>query len=222
MEKNTTRHTTLKSTALTGLFAAALTLLFAAPSLALGFTVHGYELGERIQLKSGRNVWTAEFNVSLEGGAVDTNSYCVDLDTYIGAGTYEVRDVLDAFDAPVPVGEAARDFSWAGHVMNRYGARIDSLVGEGVTRRQAITGVQAAIWEGIYEGEIVDATSLSTGARGVFDQILANPFVTGGGVVIVDLAGNQDQVVSAPVPEPSAALVFGLGALLAGRATRKS
>ena len=38
------------------LLASTVTLLFAAPSLALGFTVHSYDLGEQIQLTSGRQV----------------------------------------------------------------------------------------------------------------------------------------------------------------------
>ena len=38
---------------------------------------------------------------------------------------------------------------------------------------------------------------------------------------IVDLVGHQDQVFSKPIPEPSAALVFGLGALLVMATRRK-
>ena len=42
-----------------------------------------------------------------------------------------------------------------------------------------------------------------------------------GGSLIVDLPSNQDQVISNPVPEPSAALVCGLGTVLVGSLTRK-
>lgn len=205
----------------TTLLTTLIAVLFALPALALDFTVHGYELGERIQLTSGRNVWTAEFKVSLEGVANDINSFCVDVDTYIGVATYDVNNVLDAYRDPSPTGEAERNFSWAGHVMDRYGSRIDSLVDEGTTRTQAITGVQAAIWEGMYEGDIVVADSLSAGARNLYDRILQSPFVVDGQALVVDLNGNQDQIVSAPVPEPSAALIFGLGAVIAGSAAKR-
>lgn len=211
------RMNRLTTTVLTTLIA----VLFALPALALDFTVHGYELGERIQLTSGRNVWTAEFQVSLEGVAGDTTSFCVDLDTHIGVGSYDVQNVLDAYREPSPKGEAERNFSWAGYVMDRYGSNIDALVDEGTTRRQAITGVQAAIWERIYDGNIVAADSLSIGARNIYDQILENPFIVDGPALIVDLAGNQDQVISAAVPEPSAALIFGIGAVIAGSASKR-
>jgi len=136
-------------------------IFVSAPALALGFTVHGYDLGERIELTSGRNVWTAELDVSLETVADHVASFCVDLDTQISRADYNVRSVLDAYADPSPADETPRDFAWAGHVMDHYGYDIDRLVTSDVSRDQAITGVQAAIWEGLYGGGIVDADSLS-------------------------------------------------------------
>jgi hypothetical protein len=146
----------------------------------------------------------------------------VDLDTHISRGVYQVRGVLDAYSDPSPADEAPRDFAWAGHVMDHYGYDVDLLVTSSVSRDQAITGVQAAIWEGIYAGSIVNVDSLSLGARSVFDEIMASGLrVADGPALVIDLVGAQDQIISNPVPEPSAALVFGLGSVLAGTAIRR-
>lgn len=58
------------------------------------------------------------------------------------------------------------------------------------------------------------------GAREIFDAISANfGRLSPGGSLIVDLSNNQEQVIANPVPEPSAALVFGLGKGLVGSLT---
>jgi hypothetical protein len=198
-------------------FMSVAAMLFAAPALAFDFTVHGYDLGERIELTSGRRVWTAEFDVSLETVADHVASFCVDLDTHISVAQYAVRGVLDAYSDLPPPDEAPRDFRWAGHVMDRYGHDVDLLVTSVITRDQAITGVQAAIWEGTYGGGIVDRGSLSGGARSIYDQIMGGRFpIPDGPALVVDLVGAQDQVISNAVPEPSAALIFGVGSVLVG------
>lgn len=210
-------------------------LLFAASASATTFTVHGFELGERITVFGSRSVNTALLDVSLD--AMRGESFCVDLDTYISTSAYDVRAVLDPFVDPAPADEAPRDLAWAGFVMNNFGFDVGQLVSATVTRVQAITGVQAAIWEGIYGGNVVDDSSLSAGAQEIFFRILnagggwigggadggepGGGFALEGPAVVVDLANNQDQVFTKPIPEPSAALVFGIGALLVG-ATRRT
>ena len=207
--------------------AAALFCLFmAAPALALDFTVHSYDLGEKISVAGHGDVWTAELTVSLEGVADDVASFCVDLDTYISRGSYPTIGVYDAHSAPAGAADApsgTRDFAWASHVMVTYGHDVDALAADmGVTRDQAITGVQAAIWDRLYGAPIVDASSMSAGARLVFNDIVADHGVAdyAKGGLIVDLPKNQDQIIvgrpSNAVPEPSAALVFGLGTVVAG------
>ncbi len=199
------------------------TSLFGAnTSMALGFTVYGYDLGENIALVGGQRVWTAELNVGLEGVADHTTSFCVDLYSSIGPGSYTVANVLDAYSSPSPAGETPRNFAWAGHVMENFG-KVDLLVTAGITRDQAITGVQSAIWEGIYGGGKIDRSSLSSGAQQIYDKILATNVTGDGNAVVVDLRGWQDQVIigSNPVPEPSAALVFGMGTLVAGGFVRR-
>ncbi|MDP6977698.1 MAG: PEP-CTERM sorting domain-containing protein [Myxococcota bacterium] len=64
---------------------------------------------------------------------------------------------------------------------------------------------------------------MSRGARTVFDQIMTSPFgnANGGTALIVELRGNQDQVFSNPVPEPTAAMVFGVGMLVMSNAARR-
>ena len=200
----------------------ATSLFAASSSLATSFTVHGYDLGENIALVGGQRVWTAELDVSLEGVADHTTSFCVDLYSSIGPGNFTVANVLDAYSSPSPAGETPRNLAWAGHVMENFG-KVDLLVTAGITRDQAITGVQSAIWEGIYGGGKIDRSSLSYGAQQVYDKILATHVTGDGNAVVVDLRGWQDQVIigAAAVPEPSAALVFGMGTLVAGGFVRR-
>lgn len=206
------------------LFGMAMALLAASPSLATSFTVHSYSLGERIALSDGTRVWTAQLDVSLEGVANHVEAFCVDLDSTISTGNYTVNQVLDAFSSPSPAGETPRNLAWAGYVMQNFGG-VDLLAVGGITKTQAITGLQAAIWEGIYGGGRIDVTSLSANARSVFEKIMAHgqdPLV-GNGSLVVDLRGFQDQIIrgSQPVPEPSAALIFGLGIAVVGRCVRR-
>jgi len=201
------------------LFSAAF-LVFTAPAAAVSFTVHDYDLGERIELADGRRVWTAELDVTL--GDANGTAFCVDLDTHISVGTYETRGVLDAYTSPSPADERPRDFAWAGRVMDTFGRDLSVLTSGVISRDQAITGIQAAIWEGIYAGETVNVASLSSGARTVFEQIMGSEFIMlDGSAVIVELRGHQDQVFSNPVPEPTAAMVFGIGLLIVGGAVRR-
>lgn len=201
----------------------AAALLGASSSQATGFTVHSYELGERITLTNGTRVQTAMLDVSVENLVSHVPSFCVDVFTPITVGYYDARGVLDADTAVAPTGERARNFAWAGHVMETFGNEIASLVTTGITRSQVITGVQAAIWQGIYGGNMIVRTSLSTGARAIYDRIMRTQIDGTGDSLIVELRGRQDQVIVGPhpVPEPSAALVFGFGTLVAGSVLRR-
>jgi hypothetical protein len=193
-------------------------LLFAAPAAATTFTVHGWELGEKVDLIDGRQVWTALLDVDIDGQA--GASFCVDLDTHISMSAYNVRALLDPFTGSSPADEAPRDFVWAGHVMESFGD-VDALVSASLTRKQAITAVQAAIWEGIYGASVIDVSTLSLGALSMFDTIMASsPGAPRGASVVVELVGKQDQIATRPIPEPSAAVAFGLGTLLVARARR--
>jgi hypothetical protein len=208
---------------LSAFFVLAAVLLGASSSQATGFTVHSYELGERIALTNGTRVYTAMLDVSVENLVSRVPSFCVDVFTPIAVGEYTARDVLDADTAVAPIGERARNFAWAGHVMETFGNNVASLVTSGITRAQAITGVQAAIWQGIYGGNMISRNSLSVGARTIYDRIMRTQISGEGDALIVELHGRQDQVIVGPnpIPEPSAALVFGLGTLVAGTVLRR-
>ncbi len=202
------------------LLVAAL-FLTATSASAVPFTVHGYELGERIETVFEQDLWTARLDVTLDGS--NGTSFGIDLDTQIDVSTYRARAVLAPHTSPSPRDEAPRDFAWAGYVMDTYGHDLGRLMVGGVTRVQAITGVHAAIWEGIYEGRVIDTRSLSDGALSVFDRIMASDFGAGlpGTSLIVELQGHQDQVFANAVPEPTAAMVFGMGLLIVSKAIRR-
>jgi hypothetical protein len=201
--------------------------LGATSAHATGFTVHSYQLGERITLTDGTRVMTAQLDVSVENIASHVPSFCVDVFTTIGVGQYDARGILDADVAVAPAGERARNFGWAGHVMQTYGNDVSRLVTSGITRTQAITGVQAAIWQGIYGGNMVSRSSLSTGARRIYDEIMQSRDTGTDDSFIAEFRGHQDQVwvgprpTPNPIPEPSAALIFGLGTLVTGTVLRR-
>ena len=69
----------------------AAAVMGATSSQATGFTVHSYELGERITLTNGTQVTTAQLNVSVENLASRVPSFCVDVFTPIGVGQYDAR-----------------------------------------------------------------------------------------------------------------------------------
>ncbi len=217
---------TYRASFLSPFIVLAAVLLGASSSQAAGFTVHSYELGEQIRLTSGTRVWTAQLDVSIENVASHVPSFCVDVYTHIGVGQYDTRGLLDADTGVAPSGESARNFAWAGHVMETYGADIAALATGNVTRAQAITGVQAAIWQGIYGGNMVLRSSLSAGARSIFDRIMQTQFTGTTGAYVAEFRNVQDQVYNGPrptnpIPEPSAALVFGLGTVVAGSVLRR-
>ncbi len=217
----------LFSSVCASVFVMAAALIGASSAQATAFTVHSYELGERILLTNGTRVWTAQLDVSIENVASHVPSFCVDVFTQIGVGQYDTRDILDADTAVAPSGERARNFAWAGHVMETYGADIASLATGNITRAQAITGVQAAIWQGLYGGNMISRSSLSAGARSIFDEIMRTTFTGTTDAYIAEFRGVQDQIYNGPrptnpIPEPSAALVFGVGTLVAGSVLRRS
>lgn len=223
-------NTTMENRAsrlLSFLLVTAAAVMGATSSQATGFTVHSYERGEQIRLTSGTRVTTAQLNVSVENIVSRVPSFCVDVFTSIGVGRYDARGILDADVAVAPRGERARNFAWAGHVMETYGNDVARLVTSGITRSQAITGVQAAIWQGIYGGNMVNRTSLSHGARRVYDDIMRSRDTGTDNSWIAEFRGHQDQVYggprpsTTPVPEPSAALIFGLGTLVTGTVLRR-
>ena len=49
------------------ILATAMALLGSSSAWAATFTVHSFDLGERVTLTNGQTVWTAELDVSLEG-----------------------------------------------------------------------------------------------------------------------------------------------------------
>ena len=81
------------------LFTLGMVLVAARPSGATTFTVHGYQLGERIALTDGTRVWTAQLDVTLEGVAST-------LDPSFGSAgiphqaSYPSRTSADAASAP--------------------------------------------------------------------------------------------------------------------------
>ncbi len=205
------------------LLAMSALLLFAAPSLATSFTVTGYDLGEAIRVQfngQSRTFWTAQFQEEVDG--VVGTSFCADLSQVIGVSTYTsfaAHDPAAAESAAFAAGTPQRKFVFAAKIADRWGNDLGWLqTNLGVTETQAITGVQAAIWEAVY-GNAFAATSasMSAGAFQVYEYVLGSKYSDYGRTLLYYSRTHQDQLFTPPIPEPSAMIVFGAGALLVGR-----
>ena len=205
------------------LLAMAALLLFAAPSFATSFTVTGYDLGEAIRVQfngQSRTFWTAHFQEEVDG--VVGTSFCADLSQTIGVSTYTsfaAYDPAAAESAAFATGTPQRKFVFAAKIADRWGNDLGWLqTNLGVTETQAITGVQAAIWEAVY-GNAFAATSasMSAGAFQVYQHVLGSKYSDYGRTLLYYSSTKQDQLFTPPIPEPSAMIVFGAGALLVGR-----
>ncbi len=201
----------------TALFFMA-TALLGMQAEAASFTVNSYKLGHRINLTLGdndsMNVQTAFLDVTLQDNEATQKGYsfCVDLNAYISLGTFEAA-VID------PPGVAADGRNWAAGaaIADRWAHHLGELSGD---RRDAITGVQAAIWQAIY-GSTLTINSMGEGAQEVYDYVTSLEYAGTGNTVVADFANRQDQTFTPGIPEPSAALIFGMGALLVSQAGRR-
>jgi hypothetical protein len=199
-------------------------LLLSAPAFALSFQVTGWDLGETLKVTfagQSRSFHTAQFHEIVDG--VVGTSFCADLSQTLGVGTYTsfaAYDPTAAESQSFATGAPPRKFTFAATIVDEWGNRLSWLENKlGVTRVQAISGVQAAVWEAIY-GDAFTATSssMSAGAYRVFEYVLGFRGYDGvGGTLLYYSRTHQDQLFTPPVPEPSALIVFGAGAILIGR-----
>ncbi len=199
-------------------------LLLAAPSFASTFTVLGWDAGEVINVKFNnqtKSFWTVQFHEDVDG--VQGTSFCADLSQTIGKAAYSnfvAHDPAAAESQSFAAGPPVRKFVFAATIADKWGNSLSWLESHlGVTRVQAITGVQAAVWEAVY-GSSFTATSasMSKGAFAAYEYVLGfNGYNGYGNTALYYSRTNQDQLFTPPVPEPSAMFVFGAGALLVGR-----
>jgi hypothetical protein len=198
-------------------------LLAAAPSLATPtiFEVTGYDLGRTVGITldgASRTVATALFYERVDG--VAGTSFCADLLQTISRGTYYDFVAIDPTAAESEGFAAApppREFAFAARIASAWSNDIDALAASlGVLKVDAITGVQVAIWEAVYGGAF-SVTSMSDAAWKVYEYVSAADYSGYGDTLLYYSPTRQDQLFTPPVPEPSAMLAFGVGALLVGR-----
>jgi hypothetical protein len=196
--------------------------LLSAPAFATTFQVTGWESGETVRvsfLGSTHSYATTQFHEIVDG--VAGTSFCADLSQYINVGTYGDFGAYDpaAAESASFAYSPRRRFVWAAQIADRWGNDIGWLTSNlGVTRMQAITGVQTAIWEAVYNGNFTaTAASMSAGAWNAYQHVLGATYSGYGDTLLYHSRTRQDQLFTPPVPEPSAMIVFGTGALLVGR-----
>jgi hypothetical protein len=204
--------------------AIAVLALLSAPAFAVSFQVTGWDLGETVRVAfngQAHAFTTVQFHENVDG--VIGTSFCADLSQVIGKTTYTNFTGYDPVNAGAQSfagGKPARQFAFAATIADEWGNGLGWLESElGVTRVQAITGVQAAVWEAVY-GDAFSATSssMSGGAFRVFEYVLGFKAYDGyGSTQLYYSRTNQDQLFTPPVPEPSAMLAFAAGALLVGQ-----
>ena len=186
--------------------------------------VHGYTLGERVQVHSPvRSGWvnTAELSASLDG--VLGVAFCVDLAQTIGIGDHAVT--VQALGSLPGTFEAA-------YLVNTWYPYLGGL-GDHAT---AITALQLAIWEVRYETSgsyglgngLFSVASASGTAIAMAERMLgALPAQIGAtpGFSIAYSPKVQDQIWmggGAPIPEPGSALLFFGGALALSMLSRRT
>jgi hypothetical protein len=204
---------------LRGFLLVTAALLLAGQAGAASFTVTDYTLGYRVSYElqgdAGR-AWTAQLQATLDG-AVGT-SLCADLEQYIGIGTFEG-------EVYAPGDLAGYDYSAAAAIAHAWANKLETLVGDlGVGVRDAITGVQVAIWQALYDGDLVVDLALleleHPDSIAVLDHVTGGTPAGYGAEMVVLFRSNQDQIFTPGVPEPSALLCFGLGGLVIARSLR--
>jgi hypothetical protein len=201
-------------------------LLFASPSLAVSFTVLGWDAGETVGVSfngSSRSFATALFRESVDGVSGIGTSFCTDLLQTISTGTYNFTayDPAAAEAAGFAATAPSRQFLFAAEIANAWSPNIGALASTlGITQVQAITGVQVAIWEAVY-GDSFSVLSMSAGAQRAFDYVDGLSYSGYGNTQLYYSSTRQDQLFTPPIPEPSAMFVFGAGALLVGQALRR-
>ena len=206
------------------LLVLATLLLFAVPSFATSFSVLGWDAGEVVKVQfngQARSFWTVQFHENVDG--VVGTSFCADLSQTIGKTTYSnfvANDPAAAQNQAFASGTPKRQFVFAATIADKWGNSLGWLESKlGVTHVQAITGVQAAVWEAVYGNSFTAASSsMSAGAFKAFQYVLGfKGYVGYGKTQLYYSRWNQDQLFTPPVPEPSAMFVFAAGALLVGR-----
>jgi hypothetical protein len=195
-------------------------LILASQASAASFTVTDYTLGHQVSYvlngESDRN-WTAQLEATLDG--VIGTSFCVDLrqSIYLGRFEGEVYDpsALGGLDY---LSAAAIAHSWA----NQLGKLADRL---GVSYRDAVTGVQVAIWQNLYhDALLVDLERLgreNPGSLAALNFLSGQELSRPGEEKVVLFKYRQDQVFTPSIPEPTALLCFGAGGLLIGATLRR-
>ena len=205
---------------------------WAANARALPFEVRGWVLGERVYVESNvltGNVWTAQFDVYYLGR--DGASFCIDLAQTIGRGVHDMT--------PTPVSDLGLEA--AAYMFDSFALELSRLTG--AARTVAITGLQLAIWETVYEGPLKGpgAWDLTTGlfkasasaeamkvAATLLQSLAGVPDLSAlalpGSKIVAAVSGTvQDQLFRAyPVPEPSAALLFAAGGAVVAGALRRT
>lgn len=201
---------------------ALLVALPAGPAGAATVTVHGWEAGESVHYELRGDAASARTHVlETELDGTKGKSFCIDLDHYVSRGSYGAS-VHDPASAAAAIGDG-RQFAEAASLAESYAHELDALSDSlGVDRAAALTGVQVGIWEATY-GDDFRVLELSPEAQTAWASLEPG---RGGEAssrtAILDFDSKQDQTFTAPVPEPGAALLFGLGAALASARIRRA
>ena len=169
----------------------------------------------------GRDNWVVgagRFNTTIEDGSkkIDTFSYCVDLGEFFSWNTTYTATKMDAVSNGL-------DYRGAAWLVSRFDPFVGTYWGlESYTSAQTVAmTLQLAIWETLYDGRF----SSESGDRTLFGKMMSEANQIGSfdasGFFVAKIDGHQDQLVAAPVPEPTTMLLMGIGLLGLGVVGRK-
>jgi len=202
-------------------------LVAMAPQVhAASLNVHGYTLGERVDIRTPgmtSRVNTAELSASL--GAEIGKSFCIDIAQTIGIGNHFVEVV----EPGVLYGSYE-----AAYLLQTWHPVLDTLGPE----QTAITALQLAIWEVRYEDSDIGyslangkfsatasaaATSMAERMLGALPDKSELPTrYPGVHLALSDKVQDQIWIGGRPIPEPGSALLFFAGAIALSMIARRN
>jgi len=168
------------------------------------------------------NTGGGEFDISFsDGGEREFGTFCLERNEHINWHTpFRVASISDsakgggfggAINGEDRISDATKWLYW-----NFVNDQLDSLF-FGYSRLETANAMQLAIWHLEEEIECLHPDSLALALeKEAINAVLDNPF-TEGRVAVMNLVYNsndgcaQDQLIAAPVPEPSTLLLLGSG-----------
>jgi len=208
---------------------------------SLGGSVPGsikFANGSTSSISTSAGSFTSSVNAPFNGMAANQNftSYCVDLGQFTGSAL-KADITISGPTGSIDQSGNSRNIGAAGWVVDQFAGQsasaLASLIGVGsMTHAEMVAGIQMAVWKAAYDPTSTDLfnsgsntnrlwftsaaatdTASSTLAQYIINHLVGHSQAATFLNFSMWSSASQDQIAIAPVPEPSALAIAGLGAL---------